>query len=268
VERRTGLGALGLPDVWEARELLFFLAWRDIKVRYKQTALGAAWAILQPFLLMVVFSVFLGHFAGVKSTSDIPYPIFTYTALIPWTLFAQSLNGASQSLVQNSALISKIYFPRLLLPLSAAGSFAVDFGAALLILAGMMAFYGVGPGVAVVALPVLALFALLAAVSVGILLSAVNVRYRDVQYAVPFLIQLWLFVTPVAYSADVLPHAWRLVYAINPMVGVVEGFRWALLSSVEAPVGMMAVSAGSTMVLLLLGLVYFRRTERTFADVI
>jgi lipopolysaccharide transport system permease protein len=263
----TGLRALSLLELWQHRELLFFMTWRDVKVRYKQTALGAAWAILQPLLLMIVFSVFLGHLAKVPS-DGVPYPVFTFTALVPWTLFAQSVVGSSESLVMNANMVSKIFFPRLVLPVAACGAFFLDFLISLVLLGGMLAVYGVSPGVAIVTLPLFAVLALLTAMAVGILLSAVNVRYRDVHYAVPFLVQIWLFLSPVAYSTQLVPHAYRLIYALNPMVGVIGGFRWALLGVGSFPGGVILVSGTVSAAVLLGGLVYFRQTERTFADVI
>ncbi|MFA5786441.1 MAG: ABC transporter permease [Actinomycetota bacterium] len=258
---------LDVRELWAYRELLFFLVWRDVKVRYKQTVFGAAWAILQPFMLMVVFSIFLGRLAHVPS-EGLPYPIFAYSALVPWTLFAQSLSGASDSLVGSSNLITKVYFPRLILPMAAAGSFVIDFVIALGLLVGMMLYYGVHPSAAILWLPALTVLAMLTALSVGIWLGALNVRYRDVRYALPFLVQLWLFASPVAYSSSLVPKAWRGIYALNPMAGVVEGFRWALLGTKTRPGAMIAVSAAATLVIFVGGLAYFRRVERTFADVI
>ena len=258
---------LSLRDVWEYRELLVFLVWRDIKVRYKQTALGAGWAVIQPFMMMVVFSIFLGHLAKVPS-DGVPYPLFVFAGLVPWTFFAQALGGASNSLVGNANLISKVYFPRLIMPFSTAASFLVDLVIALGLLGAIMAWYGRAPTVQILLLPVLVLLALVAALAVGIWLSALNVRYRDVRYAVPFLVQLWMFATPVAYAASLVPDRWRWVYAINPMTGVVEGFRWALIDTGSAPGLVLVVSAAATVALLVSGLFYFRRVERTFADVI
>lgn len=258
---------LSLRDVWDYRELLVFLVWRDIKVRYKQTALGAGWAVIQPFMMMVVFSIFLGHLAKVPS-DGVPYPLFVFAGLVPWTFFAQALGGASNSLVGNANLISKVYFPRLIMPFSTAASFLVDLLIALGLLGAIMGWYGRAPTVQILLLPVLVLLALVAALAVGIWLSALNVRYRDVRYAVPFLVQLWMFATPVAYAASLVPDRWRWVYAINPMTGVVEGFRWALIDTGSAPGLVLVVSAAATVALLVSGLFYFRRVERTFADVI
>lgn len=267
IKPSSGFRLLPLRELWEYRELLYFLVWRDVKVRYKQTVLGAAWAIIQPFMLMVVFALFLGKLAGVPS-DGLPYPLFAYAALVPWTLFASSLAGASDSLVGSSNLITKVYFPRLILPVAAAGSFLLDFAIAFGLLVGMMVFYGVYPSIALAWLPLLTLFAVVAALAVGIWLAALNVRYRDVRYAVPFLTQLWLFATPVAYPSSIVPKTWQPLLGLNPMAGVVEGFRWALLGTGEVPGAIILVSAAVTLGLLLGGLAYFQRTERTFADVI
>jgi lipopolysaccharide transport system permease protein len=268
LEPRRGLRAsLRLDELWAYRELLAFLTWRDVKVRYRQTALGALWALLQPFMLMIVFTIFFNRVAHVPS-SDLPYPIFAYAGLVPWTLFSSSLSGVSGSLVSSSSLISKVYFPRLVIPLAVTGSFLFDFVIALGLLVGMMVYYGVYPGIAVVALPVFVLLTLLTALSVGIWLTALNVRYRDVKYAVPFLLQLWLFASPIAYATSLVPSRWRLVYSLNPMTSVIDGFRWALLGVPWAPGKSLAVSLAMVVVLLGSGLVYFRSMERTFADVV
>lgn len=267
VELRRRWAPLDLHEMWEFRELLYFLVWRDIKVRYKQTALGASWAVIQPFMMMIVFTIFLGHLAGVSSEGK-PYPLFVFAALVPWTLFAQSLSGASGSLLGGANLVSKIYFPRVILPIASAGSFVVDFLLALLLLGGIMVYYGQAPSASIVWLPGLVVLALVTAFAVGIWLAALSVRYRDVRYTVPFLVQLWLFASPVAYSASIVPARWRLVYGLNPMAGVVQGFRWALVGTDTRPGGMIAVSGLVAVVLLVGGLVYFRRTEQTFADVI
>ena len=258
---------LRFGELWDFRELCYFLIWRDIKVRYKQTFLGGTWAVLQPFLLMVVFAVFLGRLGHLPSNGK-PYPIFAYAALVPWTLFASGLTGASESLVSNAALVSKIYFPRLLMPIAAVLSPLVDFAIALSLLFLMMLAYGVAPTAAILWLPLLLVLAIMAAFSVGVWIAALNVRYRDFRYTVPFLIQVWLFATPVAYASTLIPHSWRALYGLNPMAGVVEGFRWALLGTHTAPGPMIAVSAAATLVLLVGGLAYFQRVERTFADVI
>jgi len=262
----TGWTGLGLEELRGYRDLLYFLVWRDIKVRYKQTALGAAWAV-QPFTLMVIFSLFLGRLAGVPS-DGFPYPVFAYSALVPWTLFASSLMACSEILVGNTSLVSKVYFPRLILPIAAAGSFVLDFLVAFAILIVMMASYGIVPTVNVLWVPLFSLFALLAAIGVGLWFAALNVKYRDVRHAVPLLVQVWLFATPIAYPSSLVPAAWRWTYGLNPMAGVVEGFRWTLLGTPAPSLSMIAVSAAVTIVVLFGGLAYFRRAEREFADLI
>jgi lipopolysaccharide transport system permease protein len=259
-------GVLDPGELWRYRELLYFFTWREVKVRYKQTAIGAAWAALQPLLTMVAFSVIFGHLIGVPSDGA-PYPVFAYVALLPWTFFASALSRSSTSLVVDANLISKVYFPRLLVPIGAVLGVTVDFGVAFIILLVVMLLYGVVPGITVVVLPIFFLLALMTAVATGVWLSALNVRYRDVAHIIPFLIQLWLFVTPVAYPTSILPEQWQVVYALNPMVAVVEGFRWALLGT-PAPSSQPIVAAGAVLVLMASGLVYFRRTEDEFADVV
>jgi lipopolysaccharide transport system permease protein len=262
-----GWVALNLRDLWDYRELLYFLVWRDIKVRYKQTVLGAAWAILQPLLTMSVFSVFFGRLAGIPS-DGIPYPVFTFTALLPWQLFAHALTESSNSLVANERMITKVYFPRLVIPLSAVLAGLVDFGIAFGVLVVMMFFWGIVPTTAILTLPFFILLALATALAVGLWLSALNVQYRDVRYMIPFLSQFWLFATPIAYPSSLIPEPWRALYGLNPMAGVVEGFRWALLGKAGGTSSLLVVSALIVMVLLVSGLVYFRRMERTFADVV
>jgi len=258
---------LRLQEVWEYRELLYFLTWRDIKVRYKQTVLGAAWAIIQPFFTMVVFSIVFGHLAKMPS-DGVPYPVFAYCALLPWQLFAHSLTEAANSLVGNQNLITKVYFPRLVIPVSAVLGGLVDFGVAFLVLIALMLYYGIVPTVALITLPFFLLLALATALCVGLWLSALNVQYRDVRYTIPFLAQFWLFATPVAYPASLVPEPWRALYGLNPMVGVIEGFRWALLGREQGPGLPLAVSVAIVIVLLVSGLAYFRRMEKTFADVV
>ncbi|MBI4492701.1 MAG: ABC transporter permease [Chloroflexi bacterium] len=266
IQPSRGWVALRLGELWEYRELLYFLTWRDVKVRYKQTALGAAWAIIQPVMTMVVFSLFFGRLAKVPS-DGLPYPIFSYTALLPWGFFAAALGQSSNSLVGSANLIKKVYFPRLVIPISSTLSGVFDFAIAFVVLLGMMVYYGIQPTPAVALLPAFLLLSLVTALGVGLWLSALNVEYRDVRYTVPFLTQFWLFATPVAYPSSLLSEPWRTLYGLNPMVGVVEGFRWALLGS--APPGpMIAVSALVSVVLLVSGAFYFRRMERTFADVV
>ena len=262
-----GWASLRLEDLWEYRELLYFLTWRDILVRYKQTILGAAWAIIQPLFTMMVFSLFFGRLAKIPS-DDIPYPIFSYAALVPWTFFSNTLNKASNSLVSNAALIKKVYFPRLAIPVAAVLSGVVDFVLAFLVLLGMMVFYGMVPTMHVFWLPCLLVLALATSLGVGLWLSAMNVQFRDVHYTVPFLTQFWLFATPIAYPSSLLSEPWRTLYGINPMVGVVEGFRWALLGTETRPGLMIIVSSLTALALLIGGAYYFRRMEKTFADVV
>jgi lipopolysaccharide transport system permease protein len=267
VEPSHGWISLKLRDLWEYRELLYFLTWRDIKVRYKQTALGATWAVIQPFFTMVVFSLFFGRLAKIPS-DGIPYPIFAYAALVPWTFFAQGLTQSSNSLVGSAHLITKVYFPRLVIPISSVLSGLVDFAIAFIVLIGMMFYYGLYPTGAIVFLPGLLLLALITALGVGLWLSALNVKYRDVRYTVGFLTQFWLFATPIAYPSSLLSEPWRTIYGINPMVGVVEGFRWALLGTETAPGPILMVSALVSIALLIGGAFYFRRMEKTFADIV
>ena len=258
---------LNLGDLWEYRELLYFLVWRDLKVRYKQTVLGAAWAIIQPLFLMLVFTVFFGRLIGVPS-EGLPYSIFAYTALLPWQLFARALSDASVSLVANERVITKVYFPRLLVPAAAVISSLVDFAIAFVLLLGMMLFYGVYPGSAIIALPVFILLVLIAALGVGFWLSALNAIYRDVRYTLPFLTQLWMFATPVVYPSSLVPREWWFLYSLNPMVGVVEGFRWSLLGKAAPSETMLVVSAAAVLFIFGAGIVYFGRMEQTLADVI
>ena len=263
----SGWAPLNLRAIWEYRELLYFLVWRDIKVRYKQTVLGIAWAIIQPVFIMVVFSIFFGHLAKVPS-DGLPYPIFTFCGLLPWQLFSHALAESSNSLVSNEKLITKIYFPRLVIPLSAALSGLVDFVFAFFVLLGMMFYYGIMPSGALWTLPFFVLLAMTTALGVGFWLSALNVQYRDVRYTIPFITQLWLFISPVAYPSSIVPEPWRFLYGFNPMAGVVEGFRWILLGRADSFGTMLAVSVGVAAVLFISGLFYFRRMEKTFADVV
>jgi lipopolysaccharide transport system permease protein len=262
-----GWSALNLRDLWLYRELVYFLTWRDIKVRYKQTVLGAGWAILQPLINMVVLSVIFGNFAKMP-TEGVPRPIFTFAALLPWGLFSKALNDAGRSMLSNRSMITKIYFPRLIIPLSSVLGGVVDFLIQMGILVLMMIYYGFAPTLNVWALPFFLLLALATALGFGLWLSALNVLYRDVNYILPFLTQLWVLVTPVAYSSEVVPEQWRLLYALNPMVGVVEGFRWALLGTETGPGIHMVLSVVISLVLLVTGMYYFRRMERTFADMV
>lgn len=262
-----GRASLRLDDLWAYRELLYFLVWRDVKVRYKQTVLGAAWAIIQPFFTMVVFSIFFGLLARIPS-DGLPYPVFAYAGLLPWQLFAHAMTESGSSLVANASLITKVFFPRLIIPVAPVVAGLVDFAIAFVVLVAMMLFYGITPGWAVLTLPFFLVLALATAAGVGVWLSALNVRYRDVRYVLPFLVQFWLFATPVAYPASLVPEAWRPVLGINPMAGVVEGFRWALLGTGAPPIALLVVSVAVVLSILLSGVAYFRRVESSFADVI
>lgn len=257
--------AINLREVWEYRELLYFLVWRDVKVRYKQTTLGLAWAIIQPLFLMLVFSLFFGRLGGMPS-DGVPYPVFVYCALVPWQLFAHALSESSNSLIVNQHLITQVYFARLVVPVSAVLGGFVDFAVSFVVLIFILIYYGIVPGLAVVTLPFFMLLAVMTALGVGLWLSALNVKYRDVRHTLGFLTQVWFFVTPITYPSSIVPEAWRSLYGLNPMAGVVEGFRWALLSKAEPPVALLVVSSLAVLGLLIGGLYYFRRTEQTFAD--
>ena len=267
IEPSKGWVSPRLGALWRSRELLYFLIWRDVKVRYKQTLLGAAWAILQPLLTMVVFSIFFGKLARMPS-DGVPYPLFAYVALVPWTFFANGLTLSSNSLVANQTLLRKVYFPRLVIPVSAVAAGLIDFGIAFVVLLGLAARYGVPPTANMLWLPALVLLALVTALGVGLWFSALNVLYRDIQYVVPFLVQVWLYATPIVYPSSLVPERWRTLYAINPMVGVVEGFRWALLGTGTAPGPMILVSAMAALAILIGGLFFFRRMEKSFSDVV
>jgi lipopolysaccharide transport system permease protein len=267
IEPSRGWVSLKLRELWDYRELTYFLVWRDIKVRYKQTALGAAWAVLQPLFTMLVFSLFFGRLAKIPS-DGIPYPIFSFAALVPWNFFAHGLTQSADSLVGSQNLIKKVYFPRLAIPISSVLSGVVDFSISFTVLLGMMIYFGRTPTAHVLWLPLLLLLALITALGVGLWLSALNVQYRDVKYTVPFLVQFWMFATPIAYPSSLLHEPWRTLYGINPMVGVIEGFRWALLNTKTSPGPMIAVSATAALILLAGGAFYFRRMEKTFADVV
>ena len=262
----SGWVPINFRDLWAYRELLYFLTWREIKVRYKQTVLGFAWAIIQPFMMMVVFTLFFGNLAKIPS-EGIPYPLFNYAALLPWTLFAEGISRSSLSMVQNVNLVQKVYCPRLIIPISGILSPLVDFAIASTILVGMMFYYGYPPTVKVLWLPAFIMLALMTSVGVGLWLSAMNVKYRDVRYVIPFLVQLWLFASPVVYSSSLLPQKYQAIYGLNPMSGVIEGFRWALLGT-EPPGSLIAISVIIIIVILISGAFYFRRNEKTFADVI
>lgn len=266
VIRPRGWVPVNLKDLWIYRELLYFLTWREIKVRYKQTILGFAWAILQPFFMMIVFTLFFGNLAKVPS-EGIPYPLFNYAALLPWTLFAEGITRSSSIMIQDANLISKVYFPRLVMPISGILSPLVDFAIAFVILIGMMIYYGYAPTIYILLLPAFILLALMTSLGVGLWLSTINVKFRDVRYIIPFLIQLWLFASPVVYSSSLLPEQYRIIYGINPMAGVIEGFRWALLGT-DPPGSLIAISILIVIVALITGAFYFRHNERIFADVI
>lgn len=263
-----GWVSLGLGEVWCYRELLFFFIWRDIKVRYKQTLLGAAWAILQPVFTMIVFSVFFGRLAKIPS-DGIPYPIFSYAGLLPWTFFATGLTNGANSVVRDANLVKRVYFPRLITPISAVVGGLPDFFLAFLVLIGMMVYYGLFPTAAsLLLLPLCLLLALMTSMGVGLWLSALNAEYRDVRYVVPFLTQFWMYATPVVYPSSLLDEPWRTLYGLNPMVSVVEGFRWSLLGQGQTVPLMFVLSAVASLTLLVSGAFFFRRMERRFADVV
>jgi lipopolysaccharide transport system permease protein len=263
----TGWVALRLRELVDYRELLYFLTVREIKVRYKQTAIGAAWAIIQPLFTMIIFSLFFGRLAKVPS-DGVPYSIFCFAGLVPWTMFANGIQQSSNSLVGNANLITKVYFPRLTVPISSVLSGMVDFALAFLLLLGFMLYRGFVPNVHALWVPAFLLLAVVSSLGVGLWLSALNVQYRDIRYVVPFLIQIWLFATPVAYPSSMLSEPWRTVYGLNPMVGVIEGFRWALLGSGSPPGLMLVASSAAAFIILFTGVIYFRRMERYFADII
>jgi lipopolysaccharide transport system permease protein len=267
IEPEQGRAWLKLGELWEYRQLLYFLTWRDIKVRYKQSVLGIGWAVLQPFLTMLIFTFVFSVFANVSS-GEIPYPIFAYTALLPWQYFATALNRSGVSVVGNAHLISKVYFPRLAIPLSAAIAPIVDFGIAFLLLIGMMFYYGIKPTTAILALPLFMLLAFVTALACSLWLAALNVRYRDVGHLIPFLIQAWMYLSPVAYPSSLVPEEWLWLYRLNPMAGVVDGFRWALLDGEPPLILPLLGSALAAILVLVTSLSYFHKTEETFADVI
>lgn len=256
-----------LREVWEHRELLYFFVWRDVKVRYKQTAIGAGWAILQPLMTMLIFTLFFGRLAKIPS-DDIPYPVFFYSALLPWTYFATALAGATGSIVEHQRMITKVYFPRVILPFSSVLSGWLDFAIGFVLLIVLMAYYGARPGWAILWLPLFLLLATLTALGTGLWLAAFNAKYRDVRYAIPFLVQLWMFASPVAYPSSLVPGAWRWLYGLNPMAGVIEGFRWALTGQGPGPSAFLALSVAAVVVLLVAGLAYFQRIEGTLADIV
>ena len=267
IKPSKGWGSLNLRELWLYRELIYFLTWRDLKVRYKQTALGAGWAVLQPVLSMVVFTIFFGQLLNVPS-EGVPYPIFSYAALLPWGVFAKALNDTGRSLVSNRAMLTKIYFPRMVIPLASVFSSLADFLIAFVVMLGLMYYYQIAPTSNIWTLPLFLLLAVITALGVGLWLSAMNVLYRDIGYMIPYITQLWFYLTPIVYPASKVPEQWQFFYALNPMVGVVEGFRWALLGTADAPSPMIAVSAFISLALFVTGMFYFRRMERTFADMV
>ena len=267
IQPHRGLGNLDLAALWEYRELLYFLVWRDLKVRYKQTFIGASWAIFQPAMTMVIFTMIFGRMAKIPS-DGLPYSVFVYAGLLPWTYFSQALRLSGVGLVSNAHLITKIYFPRLIIQLAAVITPAMDFLVSFLLLLGLIAWFGIAPSWGLLAVPLFLLLAMITALAVGLWLSPLNVRYRDVEHTIPFLIQFWMFASPVAYPVSMVPESWRLLYSLNPMVGVIEGFRWGLLGKENPDFTVMLVSVAVVLVLLGSGVVFFRRTERTFADVI
>jgi lipopolysaccharide transport system permease protein len=267
IEPRRGWLALDLRELWAYRELMYFFVWRDIKVRYKQTVIGAAWAVLQPVLTMLVFSLFFGKLAKIPS-QGLPYPIFYYSALLPWMYFATAMQGATSIVVDNQRVITKIYFPRVVLPIASVLSGLLDFGISFCVFVIMMVYYGMMPSAAVLWLPVFLLLAVLTALGVGLWLSALNALYRDVRYVVPFLVQFWMFASPVAYPSSLVPAKWRWLYGLNPMAGVIEGFRWALTGHGEAPGPLLAASSAAVILLVLSGLLYYHAVEGTMADVV
>lgn len=265
LEPKTGWVSLGLGEIWAYRELLYFLVWRNVKVRYKQTLLGVVWAILQPLATMTIFTIFMGRLAKIPSES-LPYSLFVFSGLLPWQLFAFALTEASNSLVANTHLVTKVYFPRPIVPLSSVLTGVVDFGAAFVVLGVLMAYHGYAPTLGILVLPLLIVFALCAALAIGLWLSALNVQYRDIRYTIPFLTQIWLYATPIAYPSSLVPAKWRFLYGLNPMTGVVEGFRWALFGTSSHVGPEIGVSVVTVSLLLFGGLVYFRRMEKHFAD--
>jgi len=267
IERRKSLFNLDVQGLVQHRELLFFLTWRDIKIRYKQTLIGAAWAVVQPLMTMLIFTIIFGRFAKIPS-DDLPYPVFAYAGILPWTYFAEALSRSSSSVVSDGNLIKKVYFPRLIIPLAAVLTPGVDFFLSLLFLLGMMAWFGIQPTGQIMFLPVFLILAFVTALSVGLWLSALNVRYRDIRYTVPFLIQLWMYASPVVYPVNLIPERWRMVFALNPMTGVIEGFRWTLLGKEAPDFYLIIISALVVLTMLFAGTLLFKQMERSFADVV
>ena len=267
IEPQPGWRAIDVPELWKYRELLYFLTWRDVKVRYKQTVLGAAWAIIQPVMTMVVFTVFFGRLGGMSQFSEVPYPIFVYSALLPWTFFANSVTQSGQSLITGANLVSKVYFPRLIIPFASVGAGLLDFAISFAVMLCLMVFYGVSLTVNALALPLCVVGTILAAIGIGTFLSALAVAYRDFRYVIPFMIQIWMFASPVAYPLKVVPAKWRLVYALNPMTGIISGYRSALLGE-RFYWDCLFVSLLVAVVVFFAGAIYFRRVERRFADIV
>ena len=267
IEPLRGWLPIDIREVWAYRELLTLLAWRDVSVRYKQSVVGIGWAVIQPVMMMIIFTIIFGKFAGLPS-EGIPYPIYTYCALLPWTYFARSLSDSSNSLIGSTPLVTKVYFPRLVLPFSKVLAGLIDFGIAFVVLFGMMAWYRIPPTSGIFFLPLFILVAMLSSLGVGLWLTAVNVKYRDIVFVVPFLSQFWMYASPVAYSATIVPEKWQWIYGLNPMVGVIEGFRWALLGKAAPDMGMMVISNGIIILIFISGLYYFKKMEKTFADII
>jgi len=267
IEPLTGWTSLGLRELWQYRELMYFLVWRDVKVRYKQTTLGVAWALIQPVATMLIFSLFFGKIAKIPS-DGVPYPLFNLAGLVPWNLFSNGLSHISNSLVDSSNLIKKVYFPRLAVPVGALLSGVLDFAIAFLVLVAMIVYYGMRPSANLVFFPLFVILALVTCLGAGLWLAALNVQYRDVRYVVPFMVQLWLFASPIVYPSSMLSEPWRTVYGLNPMVGVIEGSRWALLGTDTAPGPIIIISSLAAMTLLISGAFYFRRMEQTFADIL
>ena len=267
IEPARGWRSLGLHEVWSYRELLYFLVWRDVKVRYKQAGVGVGWAIIQPLMAMLVFSVIFGHLVRVP-TDGVPYPIFAFCGLLPWQLFSSAFNGAGTSIVANQQLVTKVYVPRLLLPIAAMLAAVVDFTIAFLVLIGLMIYYGIEPSPRLLLLPVMVVCAVATALSVGLWIAALNVKYRDFQYTIPFITQFWFFATPVVYSTGLVPKPQQIIYGLNPMAGVIDGFRWAVLGKTSATPSMFAISGVVVLALLVGGVYFFRRLERDFADMV
>ena len=267
IEQRKGLFDLDLHAVWHYRELLYFLVWREVKVRYKQTLIGAAWAVLQPLMTIAIFSIIFGMFANIPS-DGLPYPVFAYAALLPWTYFAEAVTRSSASLVSDANLIRKVYFPRLIIPLASVLTPLLDFFLSFLFLLGMMIWFGISPTRGALFLPVFLFLACMTALAVGLWLSALNVKYRDVRHTVPFLVQFWMYASPVVYPVSLIPEKWRFIFGLNPMTGVIEGFRWGLLGKQTPDFTVISVSTVVVIILILSGLIFFRRMERTFADVV